>query len=368
MNLEKGKITRQELVFAMCCFLVGSILRSVFSGAVVGNETFLTVIGGAAAFFPMLWVYLTLMRWFAGQTLFEINDAVFGKIGGKIVSVIYLFFFLTLSALNMMDLGNFVEDFMLPQTPTAAINILMTILCIYAVRRGLQGFMRLAAGIFIFSSAIVLLNFLLLLPRVDFGYLFPLFQKPLFRYIQAAHIFAVIPFGESIAFMAIVPALGREENPAKPMVLGVAVSALFIVVVAVRDVMTLGPLVDIVSLPAFEAVRTVNVARIITRTESFYALVNVSILFFKLCVLFYASVICLAHITGLSQYRPIVGAIGALIACYSLFVFKSILENANWGSSSAPIWSTFFEYLLPLVILIVARVRGLHKKAGVVSG
>ena len=47
-----------------------------------------------------VYIYATLNKWFPSKSLIEINEAVFGKIIGKIISAGYLFYFFTLIILN----------------------------------------------------------------------------------------------------------------------------------------------------------------------------------------------------------------------------------------------------------------------------
>jgi spore germination protein KB len=46
-----------------------------------------------------------------------------------------------------------------------------------------------------------------------------------------------------------------------------------------------------------------------------------------------------------------------------MLVFRSSMENAFWGSNVAPIFSSFFEYLMPAFTLLAAYLRKLHRKA-----
>ena len=47
----------------------------------------------------------------------------------------------------------------------------------------------------------------------------------------------------------------------------------------------------------------------------------------------------------------------AFVFFYSLFVFESIMENMDWGATTAPFFSLTFELLLPAVSLLAASLR-----------
>lgn len=361
MKLEKGRITGLQIMCAVSCFLHGTVLRSVFVISVTGRDSWAMAITGFLCFMPVLLVYYLLLKWFPGKSLFEINEEVFGKAAGKILSLVYLFFFLSLSALNLRDLGNFVVDFVMPETPDIAVLILFMVFCVYTVRKGLEGFMRIGVVFPLLSVLVIVLNFILVINDAEWGYLQPAFTEKFMVYVQGTHIVATIPFGELIVMMMVAPNIRKGENAAKYIFWGALMSAAFMVLVIIRDIISLGPLANIISLPSFEAVRTVNFADIITRTESFYALLLVSLMFIKLCILLYVTALGIAQIFELDHYRRLVCIVGVIIVCYSGFVFESSMENGYWGSHVTPFFWLLFQYILPLVTLAAARLRGMHR-------
>lgn len=368
MRLDKERISESQLLFAFTCFMQATMLRSVFVSSVTGIDSWAMAFTGALVHLPMLLIYVTLLKWFPGKCLFEINDELFGPLFGRVFSAVYLYFFLTLVGLNSMDASNFVVDFMMPGTPLVLVLAVFLLACAYAIRKGLESYMRLGALMAIGTIVIVLLNFFLVLKDTNLSYLFPMFQQPALKYVQGTHITATIPYGESMVFMMIAPALGHEKSPGRPLVFGLILSSLFMFGIIFRDVICLGPLITYVSLPSFEAVRIINVADIITRIESLYAILNVSLLFFKVCILLYACTRGLAQMTRLKQYKHLALAMTALAFAYSLTIYDSMVEHAYSGSFVAPFLWLIFEYIMPGIALLAALIRRCHaKKAGAAS-
>ncbi|NLF26330.1 MAG: endospore germination permease [Clostridiales bacterium] len=357
MRLDKERISESQLLFAFTCFMQATMLRLVFVSSITGIDSWAMAFTGALAHLPMLLINVTLLKWFPGKGLFEINDELFGPVFGRVFSAVYLYFFLTLAGLNSMDASNFVVDFMMPGTPLVLVLVLFLLACAYAVRKGLESYMRLSALLAVGAIAIVLFNFVLVLQDTNLSYLFPMFRQPVLKYVQGTHITATIPYGESVVFMMIAPALGREKSPGRPLVLGLALSSLFMAGIIFRDVICLGPLINYVSLPSFEAVRMINVADIITRIESLYAILNVSLLFFKVCILLFACTRGLAQMTRLTQYKHLALAMAAFACVYSLTIYDSMIKHAYSGSFSAPFLWLLFEYIMPCIALLAALIR-----------
>lgn len=380
MKLEMGSISSKDLMFAVFCFMQATILRSGFIISITRQDSWAMAFTGFLFALPILAIYAALLRKFPGKNLIEIDDIIFGPVLGKIISVLYLFFFVSLAALNTRDLGYFVVGYMMPETPIAVVILIFLLGCVYAIRKGIENLMHLSTFLFIIAVASLIINFILILKDVKFEFLKPFFRLEPMKYVQGTVSVAAVPMGEILTFTMITPMLGKDKKTGIPLLLGLALSALSMAVVILRDIITLGPLVSIVSLPSFESIRYVSLAGILTRMESIYAVVLLVLFIFKVTFLLYAFVLGLSCMlsrkirpepkldnTGQPygseklyskvSYPPFTLISSAFVFFYSIFVFESIMENMNWGATTAPFFSLTFEFLLPAVSLLVACLR-----------
>lgn len=333
---------------------------------------------------PILGVYAGLIKKFPGKNLFEIDDIAFGPVLGKIASALYLFFFVTLAALNMRDLGNFVVDFIMPETPLIAILMISLIGCVYAIRKGIRNIMHLSAFVAIIAIASIIMNSILVLKDIEPGFLKPIFQLEPMKYVHGTVSVGSLPMGEVVVFLMFIPMLGKGSKASKPILVGLILSALSMALVILRDIVTLGPLVAIVSLPSFESVRYISLAGILTRMESVYAVVLIQLFLFKISILLYSFTLGLTQLLSPKDSVPV--SIGvesriyeggqlqcernrppllflcaALVFFYSLIIFQSVMENMDWGATTAPFFSLTFEFLLPAATLLTAWLRSFGK-------
>ncbi len=258
MSLEQGRTTEKALLFSVFCFMQGTILRYGFIISVTRNDSWAMAFTGLLLALPIVAILAALLRKFPGKNLIEINDIVFGPIAGKAVSALYLFYFLSLAALNTRDLGNFAADYIIQETPIAAVMVLFLLGCVYALRKGIGNLMRMAAALGIASVAALAVSFILTLKDAQFDFLKPLFQQPLSKYVQGTVTVAAVPMGEILAFSMIAPMLGRGKKAGKPLALGLTFSAVFMAIVMVENIISFGPLVSTLSLPSFESLRFVT--------------------------------------------------------------------------------------------------------------
>lgn len=380
MNPEMKKISWKELMFAVFCFMHSTILRSGFIISGTRNDSWAMAFTGLLFTLPMVAIYAVLLRKFPGKSLIEIDDIIFGPVLGKIVSALYLFFFVSLAALNTRDLGNFVVGYMMLETPLAAVIFIFLIGCVYTIRKGIENLMNLSTFLFIISVGALAVNCVLVLRYIQPEFLKPFFRLEPLKYVQGTVSVAAVPMGEVLAFTMVTPLLGKDKKAAKPLLLGLILSAVSMAIVILRDIATLGPLVSIVSLPAFESMRYVSLEYTLTRMESIYAVILVILYLFKVSILIYAFALGLTQmlsrksqlypnpdnanrlyererLLSLRGYPPFLLISAAFVFFYSLFVFESIMENMDWGATTAPFFSLTFELLLPAVSLLAASLR-----------
>ena len=356
MNPEMKKISWKELMFAVFCFMHSTILRSGFIISGTRNDSWAMAFTGLLFTLPMVAIYAVLLRKFPGKSLIEIDDIIFGPVLGKIVSALYLFFFVSLAALNTRDLGNFVVGYMMLETPLAAVIFIFLIGCVYTIRKGIENLMNLSTFLFIISVGALAVNCVLVLRYIQPEFLKPFFRLEPLKYVQGTVSVAAVPMGEVLAFTMVTPLLGKDKKAAKPLLL------------------------SIVSLPAFESMRYVSLEYTLTRMESIYAVILVILYLFKVSILIYAFALGLTQmlsrksqlypnpdnanrlyererLLSLRGYPPFLLISAAFVFFYSLFVFESIMENMDWGATTAPFFSLTFELLLPAVSLLAASLR-----------
>lgn len=379
MNLKKGTISTKDLMFAIICFIQGTVLRSGYIVGITLQDSWAMAITGFLSTLPLVFIYNALLRKYPGKDLIDIDAIVFGPIMGKIISILYLFFFVSLAALNTRDLGNFVADFMTPQTPIAAIIFIFLLGCVYTIYKGIENLLHLSTALIILSVGAIIINFILVLKDVHPSFLKPFFQLEPMKYVQGTVSVTAVPFGEILVFTMLTPLLEKDTKTAKPMLLGLLFSAVTMGIVILRDIITLGPLASIVSLPSFESVRYVSLSSILTRMESIYGVVLIILFLFKVSILLYVFAVGLTKILSRNtpelkgqdsnaeyfrsqkSHPPLLLISAVLVYFYSLFVFESVMENIYWGATAAPFFSLTFEFLLPFATLLISLLRGIRR-------
>lgn len=346
-----------QLIAIGSCYLLGTIIVSVFISSVALNDSWMIGAIAAVFFIPVLFIYFSLLKKYPGKNLFEMNEAVFGSFLGRIISIIYFLFFLSLCALNIFAASNFLHYFLMPDTPLIAISAFFMLACVYCAKKGIAPIARVSTVFCLAALGVILLNIILSFTQADFEYLFPMFQLKPLDYVQSIHIATAIPFGESIFLLMLAPDLSEKASMKKVYIAVAIFTVIIMTLVHFREVLSLGPLIAYTTLPSYETVRMINIANMLSRVESLFAVLIISLTFFKTVILFHVCVKSVTQIFRLESSRHIFFMLAAFLVIYGITAYDSMSSDIYNGKNILPfIWS-FFSAALPLVTLIVSAIK-----------
>lgn len=353
----KKKLSFKQVKYAAAAYLISSILLAREVYLFLQQEALAGVVLGYLICRVFVWVYGKLAKRFPGKSLRELAGQVFGKVLGTLVSLLYLYYFFCLLILNTRDLGDFVSEMILPKTPMAVIVALFLAVCAMAVRSGMR---NLARGSFLMVMIIlisVVTNGLLLLKEMDYEHFLPLLTNPVHEYFVAAHFMAALPFGEVFVLYALEPHMERPEEMGRAMKEGLNLAFAVFLLVVLRDVAVLGEYIEIATMPSFSVLRLINIGDVLTRLEMIYAVLLIGQLFFKVTLLYSVVQEHLCGLLRLSDPKILIHIVGAAALVFSLVVFNSYYESAEWLDHTATLFSTVFIMILPAALLLTAVVR-----------
>ena len=366
MKIETEKIVPMQFLFSIACFIHASSLLSSFFAAITGRDSWLVVLIAFVLSLPILWVYIRLIEDFPGKNLLEMFDLVYGPIAGKIISAIYLWFFLTLASLNLRDLGDFVKQTIMVRTPTVVLFGACAIVCALAIRGGLQVVTRYSATFTVISVFIVILATFFTMGLMKAENFLPMFDLPLKNYVQGTNIVLTIPFGELVVFLMISSNVsGPVKKVKKYLFGGFVLGGLVMLIVVARDTAVLGNIMSFFALPAFETLRMVTLSQALSRMEILFAFILIILLFFKISLLYYISVLSTAQLFKFKSYQPLVLIFGVFITAYAFALYPTTTEHIASGQETVPLIWIPLEFLIPLVTLIVGKIRKFPREEAV---
>jgi spore germination protein KB len=345
-------------------FILGSATIVSFADTITTHDTWLVIISAYAASIPFILSYVLLVKKFPGKNLVQINDIIYGPYLGKVISILYIWFFLMLLSLNLRVLGEFYTGLVMPETPNLLFLIVCSLVCAYAVRNGIESMARISAAIFVITVFVIGIASLLLLGNMDFSNFLPVFEIPLKTYFQGVHIISIIQFCEIMVFLMVTPDLNNFKRTGKYTLLGLTIGAFLLMTISIRNTAVLGITSPIYGSDSYVSFRMIDIGNILTRMDLLFAIGITLVLFIKICVLYYATVASMSQILRLRSYKPLILPVGGIAVCLAMIVYDSIIDHNFHARNYHAIFATPFEFILPPVSLLIAKIRRLPKQKG----
>ena len=362
-KVEHSKISATQFMFAIVCFIRSSSLLSALFASITNQDSWIVVIFGMIVCLPVIWVYVSLAKAFPRLNLIQINNQVFGRIVGKVISALYIWFFFTLTALNLRDLGGFVNRAIMTRTPQIVIIIIFILLCAWAVYYGLEVVTRYSIYFIAISTTILVTSIFSITLNIDFKNFLPIFDQPIYSYIQGTHILSVIPFGELVVFLMVTPYVDiKAIKLSRYFFGGFLIGGSLILLVILRDIAVLGNVIKYLSLPSFETFRLATLFKSVSHMEILFSVLLIILLYFKISFLFYVSLLAVSHFFHIKTYRPLILPSAAIIVTYSILIFENRMQHIMISRETAPFFWPLFEMILPFITLIAAYIKKAAKK------
>lgn len=359
MSADKGKITPVQYMFAIACFLQGSGLLTAYVSSISGQDTWIVALLAMVLCVPAFAIYTALMKGFPTLNMMQINDRVFGKRLGQVFSILYLLFFLTLTSLNLNEVTGFIRLTVMHTTPALWIAVPFMAVCALTVRAGLKVVVRYSFMFSMLSILVVVIGSAFMLGLMDIDNFLPVLDQPFGSYLQGANILLTIPFGEIVVIGMFFP---RVEKSRRGVVFftvaGFAIGFVTVLAIILRDTAVLGNALSLFVLPSFETLRMVTLTQTMGRMEVLFAAILLILSFFKVTLLYYVTAKALGHILGMEDYHPLVLSLGVVITIYAFIIMPSTGMQAEHAQRVIPLIWVVFEFLLPLITLVCARMRG----------
>lgn len=363
MNMDRSQISGTRFMFTIICFLQSSALLTSFLSSITKQDSWLPVLFSIVFTVPLILVYRGLMVAFPDKTLLGMFDAVYGPVLGKILGICYVWYFLILSTLNLKDLGDFTKLTVMSETPEVVLMLLCVFVVIWAIRHGLKVVTRYSALFTFVQFFIVIISIIFMFREIDFKNFLPVFDLPTIQYVQATHIMMTIPVGELVVLLMMTPCVKLSKKAAtKYWLLGVGAGMLTLMAVLLRDIGVLGNVMHMFTLPGLVSMRLVSLGEALSRVEILFAVALMMLMFFKVTILCYAATIGIAHLFKTKDYQYLALVIGIFVVIIAPILYPNGVAHMQSARKITPFMWTPFEIILPLLTLILAKIRKLPKK------
>lgn len=363
--LEKGKIGSRQLTILVILYTIGDsilVIPSIVASEAEQDGWISGIVSVAIAPLLVVFLYDSLRKCYPDLTLVEYSQKILGKWLGIALSLLLISFFFITAATYLREMGDFITIQMMPDTPIQVIIVLFLSIVLMATRLGLEPLARTAEILFPFVVVLLLSLIIFLLPEIQFQNLQPVLEGGLKPVIKGSIPFIVFPFIEPVAVLMILPFVGQKNRIRKSLLVGQLLAGCVLIIITMLAILVLGSDSTAREIyPTFTLAKKINIADFLTRLEAILAIIWFITIFIRFSLFFYAAVLGLAQTLQLRDYRYLVFPIGMILVVFTIIMAPNTVHYNKMISDIWPYYALTFGFLIPLLLLIIAKVQ---KKGG----
>ena len=222
------------------------------------------------------------------MTYVEMNEKVFGKWIGKILTLFYLFYFYYLSAGIIRDIGNFFTSDILIDTPVEIVVILFLLISLFGVRLGLEVISRTAIIFSPWIIALLSILILFLIPEIELENMQPILGDGLKPIIKGLYRNLGLPYLELIIILMITSYISEKAKMNKAFYIGTLIEAIVLTILVIFYILVLSTdISSIKTYPSYALGKKISIGGFLERIEVIVAIIWVLTIYFKVTLCYY---------------------------------------------------------------------------------
>lgn len=355
--MNRETISDTQGIYMMILFIMGSALVLPI-GAEAKSDIWIAIILAIVFSYVPLMLYARFISKYPGEDFFDLLQIVFGKYIGSLISLLYIWFALHLGSLVMRNFSEFIVTVGLDQTPRQIPTLVIGILCLYAIKEGIEVIGRFSQFFLPIIVILIFFTILILTPQMEINNILPVLYDGWTPVLKGAFSVFTFPFTETVIFIMVFYCLENENSAYKIYRRALLFGGIIILISSLSDVLVLGSeLFSSLYFPAYTSVSRLNIGNFLQRLE---IIVSVTFLiggFVKVSICLLAASNGIAKVFNLKDYRFIATPIALIMLGLSCILYSSVMEMEEWAAKVWPFYAFIFEIILPVIVFIVAEIR-----------
>jgi len=359
--LKEEKISSYQAIMLLVALFIGSAVV-MNSAASAGEDAWFSMLVGCISGFLVFSIIAALAILHPGKSLIEILIFCFGSTAGKIIGFIYVLYFVRLAGEISRNFSYYSNSVDLSETPLLFIIICYMLLVVFIVKIGLEVIGRISEVLIpaiVLIIAITLFSFF-----TDFhpDAFLPMFKNGVAPPAISGLKIAMLPFGEGILALTILPNLNDRKKTFKVTSLSVLIAGGILFILMARDIMTLG-----VSVAARNVFPSEKVFRLMFGID-IYPLLDINVVIsgvIKASFILYATAKSLAEIFSLKDFKIFVMPIAIYDIANAMSLHYSLFTQLYWPENVVPLLDMPILLIMPLIMLVISLVKKDNSKGQV---
>ncbi|MFC9711782.1 endospore germination permease [Paenibacillus sp. NPDC056933] len=358
MLTDQGKVSVTQLAYMIFPAILATSILSVpgITMHYAGHDMWMTPILGSIFGIAAIGISFGLHRMYPGKTLIQSSVLIAGRIPGKVLGLVYIFYLPHITGLIIREYGEFISNNALPRTPMFVIMGTMVIVCAINVRLGIEVVGRTAQVFVTLLIVLLALIFILLIGELHPVELFPFMENGPLPVIQGS-LAPAAWFSEYVVLAFLLPYVNRQKRTARVMLGSLLLTTMAMTVTNVFCLFLIGDLTDTFVFPVMIAARYITIADFLQHIESIIIAIWIFGIFVKISVFLYIFATSTAEWCGIKDYKPLVGPLAFMSLIFAYWVATGGSGISSLITASANLYTISILLILPALTYGIAWLK-----------
>ncbi len=354
----KIKIGRFEttclLINFICAKLFLNLPEEMANGS--GTAGWLEILYVSVLALIYFWIFSLIYKGFEGKDILDISYLSFGDMGRIIAGLVFALPGLYIVGMIIREFAEDMKIISFPNTPTQILIFIFSIGAFVGAYLGIEAIVRVHALLVPIIIVVFISIIILAIPMYDTSKLMPLFGNGV-KAIFFEGTKSISYFSELIVLFVLASLLKNKGDFKSTGFMGILIS-LFILTFGTLSYSLIYqyPISTEYYLPFYQITRLIRVSTFLNRMEAFFVLFWASVAFMYISLGLFIISFMLKKAFGLEHRRPIIFPL-ALIACAIAVIPENLSSAVLMESQYFRKYGWIIYLLLPLVILVIARLK-----------
>lgn len=301
---------------------------------------------------------LLLGKKYPDKTIIQYSEILLGGIAGKVVGLLYVWFFLHVAANTMRLFGEYFTAAPMPETPLLVFLVTFVIVATYAVYNGLEVIGRLSEIIIPINLVLIIIISFLVIIDMNLNSLKPLLEKGVSSVLYGAVISASRTV-EPLLLAMLGPYINNKKKKTLGYVFAMFIVIIFLTIIDIQILSSIGPnQVKLLSFPYVVLLRRIKFADIIERIDFIHIGIWILGNSLKLALYYYLAVLGISQIFNVKFSKLAIIPVGFIILLLSVLLYPNLVQLEEFLSYKihAP-YNLFFILGIPTLLMLVSLLK-----------
>lgn len=359
MNSNKVKISAMQLGILLIVSIIGvgvlTLPRTIVE--IAGSDGWMLIgLAGISSTVLSLIIY-SLNKRFPNQTIIEYSKELVGWPLSIIIGMVYITYYIILSAFSIRIFGEVLKMYLLPKTPIEVITITLLLATSYLVRNGLESVVRFYEIMILPMFVPYFITLISGTFQGDFTNILPVFQTSITTLLQGSFevIFSFIGFE---ALLLFTPFVENQKSIKKTLIIVIFIITLIYIASALIIIANFG-VHETKNLiwPLMAYIKSIQIpGAFIEQLEGVIMAIWVMFIYTTLATLYFSAAFLCSRVFKAREHSIFVVPLLPIIYLLSLLP-RNVAQLYDWLGVFSVYAGTLIGVAIPIFLLMVAKVR-----------